>query len=81
MILPGAALDLLDSFLCGSPALQKQLVGNVILVDIADAGHRFLTDLLGCYILQVLEPDVGVQTALSWFLAQLDAFPVILRSL
>ena len=67
----GATLDLLDGFLRGSPALQNQAVGNVVLVDVADVGHRFLADLLGRNILHVLEPDVGVESALGGFLAQL----------
>src|SRR5213596_1198488 len=69
--LPGAALDRLDSFLRGGPALQNQAVGNIVLVDVADVGHRFLTDLLGRYILHVLKPEVGIEPALGGLLAQL----------
>ena len=72
MILFGSILDLFDRFLCGSPALQNQAVGNVVLVDVADVGHRFLADLLGCHILHVVEPDVGVESALGGFLAKLS---------
>jgi hypothetical protein len=68
IILFGATTDLLDSFLRGGPALQDEAVGNVVLVDVADVGHRFLADLLGRHILHVVKPDVGVEPALGGFL-------------
>src|SRR3954471_21817956 len=46
-----AALDVL--------ALHEQ-VGHVVLVDVANVGHRLPTDLLARKPFHVVEPDVGV---------------------
>ena len=64
-LLLATRLELLDRFLLGRAALQHQAVGDVVLVDVADVGDRFLADLLGRHVLHVLEPDVGVVSALG----------------
>jgi Ca2+:H+ antiporter len=50
---------------------HDQLVGNVVLVDVADVGRRLRPNLLGGDILHVVEPDVRIQPALGSFLAHL----------
>ena len=70
-MLLGATPDLLRRLLPRGLALHNQAIRNVVLVDVADVGHRFLADLLGRHVLDVLEPDVGIEPALGGFLAQL----------
>ena len=41
-----------------------------VLVDVADVGNRFLAKFLGCHVLHVLEPDVGVEPACGGLLTQ-----------
>jgi hypothetical protein len=50
---------------------QDELVSQVVLVDVADVGHRLAADLLGGDELDVVEPDVGIRAALLRDLAQL----------
>src|SRR5688572_3682811 len=69
--LVGVSLDSLNGFLPGTLALQNQAVGNVVLVDVADVGHRFLADLLSRHVLHVVKPDVRIKSALRGFVAQL----------
>lgn len=71
MILFDFTLDLFDRFLLGSLALQNQAIGDVVLVDVTHLGHRFLIDLLVRHILHIVEPEVGGESALGSFLAQL----------
>src|SRR4249919_455544 len=51
--------------------LQRERVGDVVLVDVADVLHGLASDPLGGNPLDVVEPDVRVQPALLGFTAQL----------
>ena len=53
------------------PGFRYQLVGDVVLIDVGDVGHRLRADLLGGDILHVMEPDVRIHSALGGFFAQL----------
>lgn len=65
------ALYLLHGLLSLRSGLHDQVVGDVVLVDVGDVGHRLCADLLGGDILHVVEPDVRIQSTLGGFLAQL----------
>jgi hypothetical protein len=51
--------------------VEGQLVGDVVLVDVADIRGRFDADLLGNDDLDVVEPLVGIEAAPLCFLARL----------
>jgi hypothetical protein len=63
--LPGAALDGFLALLALDALLLDHLVRQVVLVDVGDVGRRLPADLLGRDQLDVVEPDVGVETALG----------------
>src|SRR5262249_62231961 len=48
-----------------------ELVCEVVLVNIRDVGHGLAADLLRGHELYVVEPDIGVETALRGDLAEL----------
>src|SRR5262245_4807147 len=53
------------------PILERQRVGNVVLVDVADVLHSLAADALACDSFHVVEPDIRVQAARLCLLAQL----------
>ena len=70
-VLFALALDLLGGLFSRRLGFHDQLVGDVVLVDVADISHRLRTDFVGGYVLDVVEPDVWIQSAVAGFLAQL----------
>src|SRR5262249_48079225 len=63
--------DLFDRFLLVLLRLEREPVGNVILVDIADVSRRLEADLVRDHDLHVVEPFVRIETSL---LGNLPAF-------
>jgi hypothetical protein len=56
------ALDLPRGPFSGCPGFHDQLIGDVVLVSVADIRHRLRTDSVAD-VLDVVEPDVRVQSA------------------
>ena len=56
-------------------AIEIQPIRHVVLVDVADVLHGLPSDLLGDDLLDVVEPDVGIQSTLLGFAPQLADLP------
>src|SRR4029450_13107029 len=58
---------------CASlPLVVEQPVGDVVLVDVADVGHRFAANPLRGNALEVAEPDVRIEASLLRFSPELS---------
>ena len=49
---------------------ESQLVGDVVLVDVADIRHRLLSDVFGRNKFHIVEPDVRVKAHICCLFAQ-----------
>src|SRR5262245_52891594 len=52
------------------PALRRQFVSQVILVDPSDVAHGLLADAAGGHVFDVVEPAVRIETVRRCFLAE-----------
>src|SRR5262245_38361662 len=64
-LLSAAALDGFLGLLALDPLVLDHLVREIVLVDVGDVGRRLPADLLGRDQLDVVEPHVGIETALG----------------